>query len=452
MYENTSNDQARQPERQTSTRDVDADFRITTEKLKPLGEIGTLRRAPSPPETQIDGTKSWVRYHLLEYHNQTLTLWTTDNVCTIYARCDVQGRDNTSWSAIVNSDQFNALMQCIGGVEYDVVHESSFLLLKERRRNLRIPLHNSIGDFKKPIDLQEAEYHQVSRVDLIRALAFLTGAAPNPSTPDPSDVDKTQTVSLYEDGVAMANEDGIDRLAKIPSLPFDIHLARVYVRRLAKWLKMIDGDVSVAKLDEGNGRQLFCFRDNTDRYRMWLPARRDGRLRTKVENARGPSRLLTVQIERRPFLESVKFLSTTGRRSQFTIHFSGGSNGTVRILLEAVNLNRDNSPEALGSDEHVGTLCHQSPDMGSELVLSIEGGRLQQELNRLRGRSLLIVCRKPPGGLSLLATEDGQHPRMDDEAIHELLNDHHFESVFPARVPETCEEVDRLRKNDTSAG
>lgn len=386
------------------------DFTVPTETLKVFGKLGSLRRAPAPTELQLDGVRSWIRYHQLEYRNQTLTLQTTDNRCVISYCRTVRANDNGAWIAVVNSQEYDRLMSVINGAQYHVLREDASLRFHETGRMLRLPLCRLVGDFPKPPTPLEEQRTQVSRARLAEALSFLVGRQPSPSIPDPSDVDRAKTVSLFSDGVGMAHDKGVDRMTSSPSLPFDIHIAVSHAKRLNEWLRMFDSDVWVAAAHDNADRSLIYYQDSSGCHQMWLPTRRNGMIRQKIESTRRHPIEMQVRVDWRPLQESIRWLSTLAEARRLTLHFGGGANATSSIRLTTPDKSLDGGNASWGEAQLDATYLHPAVSMGEELRIETGVLDLCAELNRFKGKSVTFVYRQDTRRLSIQASEHSSIP------------------------------------------
>ena len=385
------------------------DFTIPTETLKFLGKLGSLRRAPAAPELQLDGVRNWILYHQLEYRDQTLALWTTDNRCVISC-CQAVKADNAgTWIAVLSSEKFHRLMSVIDGAQYHVLREDASLLFRRQGRMLRLPLCRLVGDFPKPPTPLEEQRTQVSRARLAEALSFLVGRQPSPSMPDASDVDRTKTVSLFSDGVGMAHDKGVDRRTPSPLLPFDVHIAVSHAKRLNKWLRMFNSDVWIAEGHDHAGRSLIYCQNNSGCHQMWLPTRRDGMIRQKIESTRRHSIGMQVQVDRRPLREAIRCLSTLADGHRLTLHFDGAS-GTPSIRLTTPDKRADGTRTSWGEARQEAKDFHQTVSTGEELRIETGVLELYSELNRFRDKCVTIAYRQDAGRLSIQTSEHGSIP------------------------------------------
>jgi len=404
-------------------RELPWDFTVPTETLKLFGKLGALRRAPAPPELQLDGVRSWIRYHQLEYRDQTLTLRPTDNRCVISCCQAVEADNAGTWIAVVNSEKFHRLMSVIDGAQYRVLREDASLLFRRRGqmlcrsgpmirqydRMLRLPLGRPVGDFPKPAAPSEEQRTRVSRSRLAQALSFLVGRQPSPTMPDPSDFDRAKTVSLFSDGVGMAHDKGVDRMTSSPLLPFDVHIAVSHAKRLNEWLRMLDSDVWFAEVSDHAGRPLIYCQNNSGCHQMWLPARRDGMIRQKIESTCRHPIGMHVQVERRPLREAIRWLSTLAEGHRLTLHF-GGANGTSGIRLTTPDKRADGPRTSWGEARQEAKHFHQTISTGEELRVETGVLDLCAELNRFRDKCVTIAYRQDAKRLSIQTSEHGSIP------------------------------------------
>lgn len=405
MSHDSAEDGTKSMDEENAPPTLQEDFEILTERMTIFGRMGSLRRAPLPPELQLDGSCSWVRRHQLEYRDGKLTLRTTDNRCVISHCSAVHAEKDVPWVTAVDSEQFNRLMPLIHGAKHKVVLEDRFLRFSQSGQNLRLPLCGSMQAFPTPPEPNETSGDQVSRAQLVRSLAFLLGGKPHPSSPDPSDIDKTQTVSLYHNGVAMAHDKGVDRMTDIPALPFDIHVATIHARRLCEWIKMLESDILIARAEDGAGRSVICFRDGNCDNRMWLPMRLDGMIRQKVENACHQPIVMQVQVKRRPFCGSLRLLSTLALGQRIILHLHRLSGGTIRVRLLTPKQGLGGAAASWGEDQHDARGVLDMPETDNEVWLETGVPTLRAAFNRFKGKFVTLAYRQGGRHLSIQASK-----------------------------------------------
>ena len=335
----------------------------------------------------------------------------------------VEADSARTWIAVLSSEKYHRLMRVIDGAQYHVLREDASLLFRRNGqmlcrngqmlcrdgRMLRLPLCRSVGDFPKPATPLEEQRTQVSRARLAEALSFLVGRQPSPSMPDPSDDDRTKTVSLFRDGVGMAHDKGVDRMTSIPALPFDIHIAVSHAKRLNEWLRMLDSDVWIAEGHDHADRSLIYCQNNSGCHQMWLPARRDGMIRQKIEDTRRHPIGMHVQVERRPLREAIRWLSTLAEGRRLTLHF-GGANGTSGIRLTTPDKRADGTRTSWGEARQEAKHFQQTISTGEELRVETGILDLCAELNRFRDECVTIAYRQDAKRLSIQTSEHGSIP------------------------------------------
>lgn len=416
----------------TSSRTAVSDCELLVEDLKGFGRVGALRRVPAGDESQLDGARSDIGFHFLHYSNQELEFWTTDNKCTILAKNRVSGRTDNSWWAAVAYEKFNTLASCISGDKYGVAYSGNSVVLTCRGRILRLPAHSPSPRVFMPSELGTPVAGPISASELSKTLEFLVGAKANRKEGDPSDSDKTQTVSFFGDGLAVASVNKVDRLTRSPFGALDLHLAVIHARRLNDWLSVVGSEIWVEQVSRNQNVSHWCFRNHGGTQRMWLPARPHSDVILKVVKSHRKPPVLGLSVERRDLCQALATLSIVARKGAVLVRC--GVPHSQRVEIELYSEAKGGAGDLLSSAQVSlnGTIADVPVAIEAPVCFEVGLKSFFQELRRYKRKQVILKYSDVARRLTLATREDSEGQPVAPFSVADMDAIDHSESMLRA--------------------